>query len=371
MKILFVSANTNPQGTPTNGDGQRTCLLYEACKRIADVDVVSFEGQYDQSKPLGRLEKWMALLPFSSVIALFPVDPHREAVIDAAVEKGNYDFIVARYFFRAVACGLWKYREKLVIDFDDALPFFFLNQITPGSAWTSRIRLKWAAGKARMATHRLVRRVKAAFFAEESVARSNHGVFLPNIPYYSESCIDANMSVFVKRLLFVGQLEYPPNKEGLDHFLENVYLSLCERLPNVELHLVGVIQDEALRRRWQGFPGVTVKGFVDDLRREYEQSHVAVVPVYRCGATNIKILEAMMMNRACVTTREAYDKMHGQFENGKDLYAASSDEEFVEKLERLLTDSEENQRIAHNGKSVMDCYYSVDAFCEIVKKSIV
>ena len=371
MRILFVSTHTNPLSTPRNGDAQRTRLLYDACARIADVDVISFEGQTEQHKPQGKLKKWTALLPFNDVTSLFPVDSYREAVIDEAVRKVNYDLIVARYFYRAIPCGLWKYREKLVIDFDDALPFFFLNQLTPSSAKTTRIRLKLAAKRAKSIAGQAVRGMRASFFAEEATAKANHGVFLPNIPFYVDICPDADMSSSVKRILFVGQLEYQPNKEGLDYFLEHVYSPLIERLSNVEMHIVGMIKDEALHDRWQSYPNVTVTGFVDDLRLEYLQSHVAVVPIHRCGGTNIKLLEALAMNRACVTTVEAQSKMSSQFVNGRDLVAAADDKEYVEALVTLLTDEKENQRIAHNGKLVMDQYYSFDAFCDIVKKAIV
>ena len=371
MRILFVSTNTNPLDSPINGDAQRTRLLYEACKRIADVDIISFAGQPERPRRPGKLAKWIALLPFGSTISLFPIDPNRETVIDSAVAKADYDYIVARYFYRAMPCGLWKYREKLVVDFDDALPFFFLNQLSPSSAATTRFRLKLTARRAKTIARSAVRGMHAAFFAEEAEAKTNHGTFLPNIPFYTESCPDTDMNAPVKRILFVGQLEYQPNKEGLDHFLEQVYLPLVGRMTNVEMHVVGLIKNETLRKRWESYPGVTVTGFVDDLKREYEQSHVVVVPIYKCGATNIKLLEAMAMNRACITTKEAYSKINGHFQNGKDLYAAANDEEFVEMLFALLTDEKENFRIAHNGKAVMDRYYSFDAFCDIVKKAIV
>lgn len=371
MRILFVSSHVDPLAPPVNGDAQRTRLLYEACARIAEVDVVTFAGQPLRPGPQGKLKKWMALLPWSKVTDLFPVDSNKEAVIDAAVQKGNYDFIVTRYFYRAIPCGLWKYRDKLVVDFDDDLPFFFLNQLTPASAKTTRVRLKWAAWKAKAVARYAVRKMHAAFFAEESVAKFNDGTFLPNIPFYTDSCADADMSVPKKRIVFVGQLEYKPNKEGLDRFLERVYLPLVERLPDVEMHVVGMIKNEELRQRWQRYPGVTVTGFVDDLKQEYEQSHVVVVPVYQCGATNIKLLEAMAMNRACVTTQEAYVKMNGRFQKGRDLLVAENDSEYVEMLYGLLTEGQENKRVAHNGKNVMEQYYSHGAFCEIVKKALV
>lgn len=371
MKILFVSVNTNPLAPSVNGDGQRTRLLYEACSRIADVKVISFPSPPNNTQYNNKLDKWKALMPYGDVTSLFPIIREREAVIDAAVQNDDYDYIVSRYFYRAIPCGLWKYRDKLVIDFDDALPFYFSNQIHPTSAWTTRTRLNLAARKANTVSRRAVKQLHAAFFAEESVAKSNKGVFLPNIPFYSNTCPDVDWNATAERIIFVGQLDYQPNREGLNRFLEKVYIPLKKRVPNVEMHVVGKIINKSMRDRWQGYPDVTVTGFVDDLKEEYEQSKVVVVPIYQCGATNIKLLEAMAMNRACVTTLEAFEKLHGQFENGKDLFAASNDEEYIEMLVSLLSDEKENLRISHNAKSIMENYYSFDSFCQIVKNAII
>ena len=98
MKILFVSVNSNPLDPPINGDTQRTRLLYEACTRIADVDVITFAGQKQPKFHQGKLGKWLAVLPFTGITSLFPVDLEREAVIDAAIKKNQYDYIVSRYF---------------------------------------------------------------------------------------------------------------------------------------------------------------------------------------------------------------------------------------------------------------------------------
>ena len=388
MRILFVSTHFNPFASPINGDAQRTNLLLKACARIAEVDVVTFSrsstdieeikgarlvhcgGIQNHTEKKWKINKWTSLLN-PNTESLFPINPYWESKLDSILSSEPYDFIVVRYFPRAMSCGLWKYRDRLVVDFDDALPFYFLNQITANSSWSMRVRMHIAAYRAVGVSRRVVARIHASFFANEAVALSNQGSYLPNIPFCQDGCLDTIMSTSNKRLLFVGQLEYEPNREGLDRFLERVYLPLRQRMPNIEMHIVGYIAKETLRQRWQSYPGVTVTGFVDDLRQEYEHSQVVVAPIYRCGATNIKLLEAMAMNRACVTTMEAFEKLNGRFKSGKDLYASSNDGEFVEMLVRLLTDETENHRVAHNAKTVMDNYYSFDSFCEIVKNAIV
>ena len=388
MRILFVSTRFNPFANPINGDAQRTNLLLKACARVAAVDVVSFSGSssdieeidgarlihcggmQSHSQQKKKLNKWISLFN-PNMGSLFPINPIWEAKLDSILSSEQYDLIVVRYFPRAMSCGLWKYRDRLVVDFDDALPFYSLNQITENSSWSMRVRMHVAALKATGISRRAVARIHASFFANEAIAHSNRGFYLPNIPFCQVGCRDTIMSASNKRLLFVGQLEYEPNREGIDRFLERVYLPLCQRMSNIEMHIVGYIAKESLRQHWQSYPGVTVTGFVEDLKQEYEQSNVVVVPIYRCGATNIKLLEAMAMNRACVTTTEAFEKLNGRFENGSDLYAASDDGEYIEMLVRLLTDETENHRVAHNAKTVMDNYYSFDSFCEIVKNAIV
>ena len=370
MRILFVSANSDPRTPPINGEGQRTRLLYEACARIADVDVISFAGAKEKKLSQSKIKKWLILLPFARITSIFPVNKEREEIIDSAVKNQEYDYIVTRYFYRAIPCGLWKYRHKLVVDFDDALPFFFLDQINPSSAWTTWLRLQMTAKKAKAISRLAVKKLHAAFFANKDTALVNKGIYLPNIPFYGETCHDADLNTTHPRLLFVGQLEYEPNREGLDYFLEQVYLPLCKRLPNVEMHIVGLIRDKSLRQRWENYPSVTVTGFVDDLRKEYAECQVVVVPIRRCGATNIKLLEAMAMNRACVTSQEAYNPFDDEFIDKRDLYVANNANAFIDAVYTLLTDPAENRRIARNAHLAMGAHYSFDAFADIVKTAI-
>ena len=166
MRILFVSTHTDPLVPPINGDGQRTCLLYQACLRIAQVDVVTFAGQREKPAVKSRFEKWRDAFLRRDIAPLFPVIPEWESIVDAKIREGDYDYIVARYFYRAVSCGLLKYRERLIVDFDDDLPFYFLSQITEKSSLSNRIRMRVAAKRAAHDVPKIVRKLRSAFFAE-------------------------------------------------------------------------------------------------------------------------------------------------------------------------------------------------------------
>ena len=65
MKILFVSVNTNPLAPPVNGDTQRTRLLYDACTRIAEVEILTLAGGGGAPPRKRKWRKWADILPFA------------------------------------------------------------------------------------------------------------------------------------------------------------------------------------------------------------------------------------------------------------------------------------------------------------------
>lgn len=386
MKILFVSTDTNPFGQLSSGDAQRTRLLMKACTQIGEVDVVTFAGQatsdienthivYSRQvdfQPVWerRTDKWKCLSPCSKIQSLFPIDRNREQLLDDIIQTNNYDIIVVRYLFRAAPCGLLKYADRLAIDFDDDLPFYFINQLSDQLPISSRLRLRLSANKAIQLTPRFITSLRAAFYSEQTAAQRNGGSFLPNIPYYPATCGDADFNTATKRLLFVGQLDYPPNRDGLDHFLEHVYLPLKQAMPQLEMHVTGSLHDKRHAERWQSYPDVKLTGFVDDLQREYENCHLVVAPIYRCGGSNIKILEALQMNRACVTTSDALVHFYPQLENSTDIVGAATDKEYIDAIQLLLTDRKANNAMAHNGHAKVQNHYSFDTFARIVTSTL-
>ena len=386
MNILFISSDTNPFGLIGNGDAQRTRLLLRACAKLGSVDFVTFQdnavsdmdhvqvihtGTVNDALPRrNRLAKWASIMPWGGLQSLFPVAPNREAVIDNIIDNGHYDFILSRYLFRTLPCGLLKYSERLVIDADDDLAFFFLNQINGQSNISQKSRLRLAAAKARWLTPATVKKVHTVFFSNQHTAMRNKGVHLPNIPFQTETCPDADFSTTHRRILFVGHLDYPPNRDGLNHFLKHVYTPLATTMPHLEIHIVGKLNDQDTADCWKQYPGVRLTGFVDDLKEEYTQAHVVVAPIYRCGGTNIKLLESMQMNRCCITTDDALSHLAPHFENFTDIIGIHSDQEYIESLRRMLTSSEANIIIARNGYAKMQKYYSFDTFATIVANAL-
>ena len=102
-------------------------------------------------------------------------------------------------------------------------------------------------------------------------------------------------------MLFVGSLEYWPNQDAVTYFVDEVLPSIRSRHPGVRFTMVGARPGEAVRRLHNG-ADVVVAGSVPDLEPYYRRAALVVVPMRLGGGTRIKVLEALIHEKALVTT---------------------------------------------------------------------
>jgi O-antigen biosynthesis protein len=103
-----------------------------------------------------------------------------------------------------------------------------------------------------------------------------------------------------KGLLFVGGASHPPNVDGMQWFLKEVFPSLREELPDITLTIVG----KHMENHFSGIPGVICTGWIPDEQLEhlYRTSRVAVFPLRYGAGVKGKVIEAMAWGLPLVTT---------------------------------------------------------------------
>jgi ribosomal protein S18 acetylase RimI-like enzyme len=87
--------------------------------------------------------------------------------------------------------------------------------------------------------------------------------------------------------------------------------------------------------------------FVADVRPLYAESNIVVVPTLESAGTNIKVLEALAMERAVVSTPSGCAGLG--LEHGRSVWIAGSAAEFAAATSKLLEDSDLRVRIARAG----------------------
>lgn len=386
MNILFVSPSFNPLEGKGWGSTQRTNLLFEACARLEHVDVIAFvDGVksdnkdcavlYSDSSPKssqkeGRIMKLLRMfMPFNPYV-MFPKNKRCAEIVKGFVAQKHYDLIVCRYIPEAMMCGLYDYADRLVIDIDDNPCDVERTAARTSRTWRNRMYHRYRAAIIEKIVNKIQRSCHFTFYANPEQATYTNSAYLPNIPFYD---YDLELIEYVKtspRLLFVGNMSYGPNAQGVDRFVKNVFPMIKELIPDVELHLVGGCNQQVYLDKWRKEDGVKYMGFVDDLQQEYQEARVVVVPVYGGAGTNIKVLEAMQMKRPCVTTTYGMRGFKEFFQDGNEILIAGNDDSFAEKVVALLRDEQKNHAIATKAYIAMSAHFSRNAFNKIVEHNL-
>jgi GT2 family glycosyltransferase/glycosyltransferase involved in cell wall biosynthesis len=165
------------------------------------------------------------------------------------------------------------------------------------------------------------------------------------------------------RLLFIGSFAHLPNLMAVQFFLKEVWPLLTGL--EVSLHLIAGAKHEFFLRHHGDrvkldLPrtGVHVEGFVADVRPAYGRAQVVVAPLVASAGTNIKILEAMAMGKAIVTTPAG---IHGlDLVPGKDLLVAETAREMADAIAGLLGSEARRVALGDHARATAERRYGWD-----------
>lgn len=156
-------------------------------------------------------------------------------------------------------------------------------------------------------------------------------------------------------LVFTGKMDFRPNVDAMLWFHAHVWPLIQQRRLDVHLYLVGKSPHPRLAPLVQD-PRVTVTGFVPDVRPYIAGAQVYVVPLRIGGGTRLKVLEAMAMGKAMVTTSlgcEGIGLRHGQ-----EALLADTPEAFAQATLTLLADEKRREDLSAQALRFVAARYS-------------
>jgi glycosyltransferase involved in cell wall biosynthesis len=133
-------------------------------------------------------------------------------------------------------------------------------------------------------------------------------------------------------LFFIGALDWGPNQEGLDWFFREIWPGIRVRWPELTLHLAGRNPDYYFKGKSPP-ENVVLEGEVDDAIGFFHRHTVMIVPLLTGSGIRIKILEAMAMGKAVISTGIGAAGLHAR--NGEHLFLADTCDEYLNVLETL------------------------------------
>ncbi|MEO8313433.1 MAG: glycosyltransferase family 4 protein [Pseudomonadota bacterium] len=329
-RILYI---VDVRPTSGYGGGERTLSIYNALRKIADVDLllVAMPGSLMQAEPGEHFVRLLADTEQATrwywrkhkyLLKDFRPNERVRAVLSSAAEARGYDAYFGRYHFPLMAdCARFG---PSFVDVDDL----------PMDTWTSRVPLFDSVR--RFAFFNALSDFKTVFVTKnKDVGRIKHPDVrvLPCISTLPEKTGPALGESESGRMLFVGGLEWSPNRAGIQQFIDKSLPRIRERVPDALLRVVGRNGADVAGPR-----GVSAAGFVPDLLPEYVQASVVVCPIRSGSGSIVKLAEAAAYGKPIVATRFAARGFEGILDPGRDFLVADSDEEFSDACVKLLGD---------------------------------
>jgi len=170
--------------------------------------------------------------------------------------------------------------------------------------------------------------------------------------YYHPDAASSSESDSSKNCVFVGALDYRPNVDGAVWFCREVWQEIRRRVPEATLSLVGRRPVPAVQRLATECPGVVLVGQVPDVRPFVAKAALAVVPLRLARGVQNKVLEALAMRKAVISSPQAVAGVKAV--RGRDLLVASSPEEWAESVSGLLGNPVRRTELGHAGRRYVE-----------------
>jgi glycosyltransferase involved in cell wall biosynthesis len=159
-----------------------------------------------------------------------------------------------------------------------------------------------------------------------------------------------------QNVLSVATMFYPPNADGVQWFATEAFPLVRQSLPEATFTIVGSRPPTRITSLSQPNSGITVTGYVADVKPLFRQSAVMVVPVHSGSGMRVKILEAFSRGIPVVSTTVGVEGIEAQ--HGEHLLVADRPADFAKAITEVLSDRILANRLARAGRALVESKYN-------------
>jgi glycosyltransferase involved in cell wall biosynthesis len=153
-----------------------------------------------------------------------------------------------------------------------------------------------------------------------------------------------------QRLLFIGSFRHFPNVAAYRFFTERVWPLLADQFPEMKVTVVCGPDHLTYWRAFTDSPApqtdsrIRLLAFVADVRPLYLEANLVLVPTTVSAGTNVKVLEAMAMKRAAVSTTSGCAGLG--LLHGHSVWIGDTPQAFAAGIATLIQDPKRRARMA-------------------------
>lgn len=155
----------------------------------------------------------------------------------------------------------------------------------------------------------------------------------------------------VPSLFFLGSLDWLPNREGIEWFLDNFHAALT----NGELPVRFYVAGNDIPERFDDYEvmgKIFIQGEVDDALEFVNSKSIMIVPLLSSGGMRVKIVEGMAMEKCIISTSLGAEGIN--YSNGDNIIIANNREEFYDAIAHCIADEEYCRNVGLNARRLVE-----------------
>jgi glycosyltransferase involved in cell wall biosynthesis len=152
----------------------------------------------------------------------------------------------------------------------------------------------------------------------------------------------------------LASMDWMPNLQGVDWYLEKVHPLVCKLNSDVQVHFAGRSMPERIKK--QASPQLQVYDRVDDAAGFMRDKQVMIVPLLSGSGVRVKIIEGLAMGKTIISTSVGAEGIYCT--DGENIIIADSPEKFSESMLKCINDPAFCHNIGLNGRKLFENKYS-------------
>ena len=158
-------------------------------------------------------------------------------------------------------------------------------------------------------------------------------------------------------LFFLGSLDWLPNREGIEWFMENFAKELTDGDLKVKFYLAGYDIPEQFDD--YGVMGqIFIQGEVDDALEFINSKAIMIVPLLSGTGMRVKIVEGMAMQKCIISTSLGAEGI--RYTDGENILIANNQDEFYEAIKHCIADEDFCKTIGFNARTLVEQEHSIN-----------
>lgn len=142
-----------------------------------------------------------------------------------------------------------------------------------------------------------------------------------------------------------------PNRDGLEWFLNEVFPLIIEKIPTIQLQLIG----KNAEKFFPSTQNISVLGYVEDVRTYIQSASVSICPLFVGSGIRIKILESLAAGTVVVSTSVGAEGIDATEQDG--LFVTDDATQFARYCIELVSNTHRSQTLGKKAQMYTEEYW--------------